>query len=100
MLLNLSRTLKALPVAALLGIGLAGASALPASADTVRTRCYGDDCYRVRCDDWGFDCVNIGYEAPAVRPFHSRWVCDANGDDCHWARFYDYDRPYDYDDGY
>ena len=100
MLLTVSNTLKTAAIAVLLGVGLVGAGVPSASADTIRTRCYGDDCYRVRCNDFGFDCVNIGYESDRVyRPFHSRWVCDADGENCHWARFYDYDRDY-YDDGY
>ncbi len=100
MLLTVSNALKTAAVAALLGVGLMGAGVAPASADTVRTQCYGGDCYRVRCNDFGYDCVNIGYEEPAYRPFHSRWVCDADGDNCHWARIYD-DRAYrDWDDDY
>ena len=98
MLLTVSKVLKTAAVAALLGVGLAGAGATSASADTIRTRCVGDDCYRVRCNDFGFDCVSISYEAPAYRPFRSRYVCDADGDYCHWTRTYDYDR--DFDDEY
>ncbi|MGD0190593.1 MAG: hypothetical protein ABSD74_07615 [Rhizomicrobium sp.] len=96
MLLTLSNTLKTVAVAGLLGIGLAGAGTTSASADTYRTQCTGDDCYRVRCNDFGYDCVNIGYEVPVARPYHSRWICDADGDDCHWARIYG-DDPGDYD---
>jgi hypothetical protein len=101
MLLTLSRSLKAAAVAALLGAGLAGAGAISASAETIRTQCDGDgDCYRVRCDDFGNDCVNIGYVERANRPFRQRYVCDAYGDDCHWTRIYEYDRDYDDDYGY
>ena len=98
MLLTVSRVLKTAAVAALLGVGLVGAGATSASAEIIKTRCFGDDCYRVRCNDWGFDCVNIGYEEHAYRPFRSRYVCDADGDYCHWVRTYDYER--DYDEGY
>ena len=62
------------------------------------TQCYDDGCYRVRCNDYGDDCVNIGYVERADRPFHSRYVCDAYGDDCRWTRVYDYDRDYPDDD--
>ena len=97
MLLTVSKILKTAAVAALLSAGVAGAGATSAAADTIRTKCYGDDCYRVRCNDYGFDCVNIGYVEPVARPYHHRYVCDANGDDCHWVRTYDDDHVY-YDD--
>lgn len=96
MLLTVSRVLKSAAVAALLGVGLAGAGATSASAEIIKTRCFGDDCYRVRCNDWGFDCVNIGYRDRDFRPYRSRYVCDADGEYCHWTRVYDRD----YDDDY
>jgi len=99
--------LKTVAGAALLGAGLAAAGATSASADTFRTRCFGDDCYQQRCDDFGFDCVNIAYQGHGYRPedgpyygdppVQSRWVCDADGDNCHWARIYHYDYEEDYD---
>lgn len=101
MFLTLSRALKTAAVAAVVGVGFAGAGAAPASADTIRTHCFGDDCYREHCNDFGYDCVNIGYyDAHVYRPDHWRYVCDYDGD-CHWARVYN-DRVYerDYDDDY
>ncbi len=100
MLLTVSRALTTAAMAALLGAGLAGASATSASADTIKTRCSDEGCYRVRCNDFGFDCVNIGYEEHYIyRPYRSRWVCDADGERCHWARYYGYDRD-TYDEDY
>jgi hypothetical protein len=106
MLVTLCRSLKTVAIAGLMGIGLAGTGAVtPASADTIRTRCFGDDCYRQQCDDFGYDCVNIGYEGyPDYQAGQWERVCDA--DHCDWARIYDedrpygYDRPYDYDQPY
>jgi hypothetical protein len=98
MLLTVSRVLSTAAVVALLGAGLAGSGVTSASAETIKTQCYDDGCYRVRCNDYGDDCVNIGYVERADRPFHSRYVCDAYGDNCRWTRVYDYDRDYDDDD--
>ena len=90
----LSNILKTTAVAAFAGLGVA-AVVSPAAAATYETRCYGDDCYRVRCNDFGYNCVrteslgDVGY----VR-YRDRMVCDADGDDCHMVRTrtYDYDR--------
>lgn len=106
--LTLSRALKTAAIAGVVGLGLSGTGAVTsASADTIRTQCFGDDCYRQRCDDFGYDCVNIGYyDEHVYRPSHWRYVCDYDSDDCHWARIYTYDRDdydrydRDYDDGY
>jgi hypothetical protein len=94
----LSNILKTTAVAALVGIGVAASASLAAAA-TYETRCYGDDCYRVRCDDFGYACRrmesmgDVGY----VR-HRDRLMCDADGDDCHWvrARIYDYDNDDDF----
>lgn len=98
MLLTMSRALKTAAVAALLGVGLAGAGATSASAEIIKTQCFGDDCYRVRCDDWGFDCVRTGYidrdYDRGYRAYRSRYICDADGEYCHWTRTYDDDYPY------
>ncbi len=98
-MLNASNLLKGAAVAGLLGLGALGASAVPASADTIETRCNGfGDCYRVRCDDWHQDCARVGYERSDYYHGGRRWVCDADGDDCHWSysnSYYNgyYDRP-------
>jgi hypothetical protein len=97
-MLNASNLLKGAALAGLLGLGGLGATAIPASADTIETRCNGfGDCYRVRCDDWHQDCVRMGYERSEYY-YNSgrRWICDADGEDCHWAYYGDhryYDRP-------
>jgi len=98
MLLNLLKTTGA---AAVMAIGVAMSTS--ASAATYETRCYGGDCYRMRCNDWGYNCRRIDYIGPVgyFRP-RDRMVCDADGDDCHWApaRVYRYDYDNDYDDDY
>ncbi|HEX4160693.1 MAG TPA: hypothetical protein VHY79_19655 [Rhizomicrobium sp.] len=67
----LENTFKSIAVATALGWG-AMAAAAPASAETYRTSCYGDDCMRLQCDDWGRDCVRLGYfdryASPAAAP--------------------------------
>jgi hypothetical protein len=97
-MLSVSNTLKTTALAALLGIGAAVTAAAPASADTITTRCFGDDCYRVRCDDAGFDCVRYNpaydrdyYDYSNYSPYsdyrvgRTQWVCDSFGDNCHYA---------------
>ncbi len=87
-MLSVSNTLKTAALAAALSLG--GIAAGPASADTYTTRCFGDDCYRVRCDDFGADCVRTSYYdydhyvAP-VAPRQTRMVCDEYGDNCHYV---------------
>lgn len=95
----LSNVLKTTAFAALVGLGFAGASVTPASAATWETRCYGGDCYRVRCNDFGFDCRRIEYLGDVgYARMRDRLVCDEDGDNCHWVRtrIYDYDDDYDF----
>jgi len=98
MLLNLLKTTGA---AAVMAIGVAMSSS--ANAATYETRCYGGDCYRTRCNNWGDNCRRMDYLGAVgyLRP-RDRMVCDADGDDCHWApaRAYRYDYDNDYDDDY
>lgn len=105
--MTLSNTLKFTAAAAVIGLAAAATTA-PARADTIRTNCVGDSCIRVQCDDWGDNCVRIAsyyrgdaYDRRDYTPYQTRYVCDADGDDCHWARvpIY-YDRPADEDDYY
>jgi len=99
-MLSTANLLKSAAVAGVLTLGGLAASAVPASADTYETRCNGyGDCYRVRCDDWHNDCVRMGYyRSDYYHRNDRRWVCDRDGDDCHWAyygdRDYYYDRPH------
>ncbi len=95
----LSNALKTTAIAALFGLAVAGTSAVPVSAATYETRCYGDDCYRVRCNDFGFNCIRMEYlgDVDYART-RERLVCDEDGEDCHWVRsriYYD-DDDYDY----
>ena len=57
----LANALKTTAIAALMAFGVAGAVSSSASADTIKTRCAGDDCVRLRCNDFGDDCFRIGY---------------------------------------
>lgn len=93
-----------LAAAALIGLGVAGTGAAPAHAATFQTNCLGDDCMRVRCNDWGDNCVQIGYfhrDRDFYAPYHARYVCDADGGYCHWSQapIY-YERSGDYDEDY
>ncbi|HEY4114288.1 MAG TPA: hypothetical protein VGM17_09530 [Rhizomicrobium sp.] len=92
--MTLSNVMKTTAFAALLGVAALAGSARTASAATFETRCYGDDCYRVRCDDAGFDCQRIENLGDVAYIRHrDRLMCDADGDDCHWVR----ERVYEYD---
>ncbi len=94
-MLSTANLLKSAAVAGVLTLGGIAASAVPASADTIETRCNGyGDCYRVRCDDWHNDCVRMGYYRSDYYHRDRRWVCDADGDDCHWAYYGDRDYYY------
>lgn len=86
-MLNLSNTLKTVAIAAFVGAGALGASLSSASADTIETRCNGfGECYRVRCDDYRDTCWRVGYYGSGYTPGR-RWVCDADGEDCHWSSY-------------
>jgi hypothetical protein len=68
----LANVLRTTAVAALLTLGATTASTTSAAADTYKTSCYGDDCVWLQCDDWGRDCIRLGYfdrnVPPAVTP--------------------------------
>jgi len=85
----LANTLKTAAIAALLGLGVAGASGTAASAYTIKTRCNGDDCVRMQCNDFGYDCVRTGYyDRDYYQPYS-------------YTRTYTYyPYSYDYDNGY
>lgn len=104
----LASTLKTAAMAGLLGLGLAGAGSTAASAYTIKTRCYGDDCVRMQCNDFGYDCFRIGYTEryDYDRPYSyapRSYTYYPDYDDGYY-RDYDtdryYARPYDYDDDY
>jgi len=96
--MTLSNTLKMAACAGVLGIATIASSASTASAATYETRCFGDDCYRVRCDDFGFGCRRIEDLGPVgYTRYRDREVCNEDGDDCHWVRTRIYN-DYDYDD--
>lgn len=92
MLLSLSNALKGSALAALIGIGFASAGAMPAAADTLKTRCYGGQCYRLQCNDFGYDCERVAYLGNVGYLRHrDRYICDADGDECRWVRTRVYD---------
>ena len=85
----LANTLKTTAVAGALGLAGAAMSVTPAAAHYTRTRCYGDHCQVMRCDDDGDTCYRIrSYyrdEDAWHHHHHRRWVCEDDGDDCHWV---------------
>jgi hypothetical protein len=107
--MRFSNSLKTAALAGLFGVGLIAASS-PALADRVYTRCDrdGDRCWRVVCDNDGDQCqryrINNGYYNNNYYRYNRyydndynnyynnnygrRWVCDSDGDRCHWS----YDR--------
>ena len=107
----LANTLKTTAIAALLGLGVAGASGTAASAYTIKSRCYGDDCVRMQCNDFGYDCFRIGsyerydYDRPygytrtyTYYPYaydYDRYYRDYDTD--RYRNHYDYDNDYDED---
>jgi len=96
MLFRASGVLKIAAMAVLWGAGFAGGGATSASAETFRTQCYDDGCYRVRCDDLGNLCVSVDFGEESDRPDRSPYVCNPEGNDCRWAHARDNDRLYDY----
>ena len=98
---------KRTALSGLFGLGVAMALATPALADRSYTRCDGDYCRRVVCDDDGDRCrtVNQYYNSSGYDRDEGRyrnydrgrnWVCDSDGD-CHWSYYQRQDRD-DYDD--
>jgi hypothetical protein len=92
--------------AAVLGLGAIAVTGTSASADTFRTRCYGDDCVRLQCDDWGRDCFRISrfdrddYDRAAPYRYTESYNVYP---DTTYGPDYDYDynyNPYYYDDDY
>jgi hypothetical protein len=110
-MMRFSSTLKTTALAGLFGLGLIAASS-PALADRVYTRCDsdGDRCYRVVCDNDGDECQRYRINTSNYNNYYRynryydndrynsnyynrnnygrRWVCDSDGDRCHWS----YDR--------
>ncbi len=103
---RLSRTLKTAALAGLFSLGIM-ATSTAARADQVRVYCDrdGDTCTRVVCEDDGDDCKRTTFQNPnrynrrnywnngyrngyggAYRPY-GHWVCDSDGDRCHWATY-------------
>ena len=107
----LAHTLKTAAIAALLGLVMAGASGSSASAYTIRTRCTGDDCVRMQCNNYGYDCFRIGYfdrddydraytrtytYYPYSYDYDTGSYRDYDVD--HYRNNFDYDNDYDEDD--
>lgn len=89
-MLSLRNTARYAALAALLGLGAVAAST-PASAYTYRTDCMGDSCVRVRCDNDGDFCVQVGYRPYERYRAHQRYVCDSYGENCRYERTGYYD---------
>ena len=100
----MKHVLKTTALAGLLGLGAVVAATGSASAYTT-TRCDGDSCRVVRCDDDGDYCRTVSfYDRDSYRRHyytgssywrggdyyyrHNRhWVCDEDGDDCRWSYY-------------
>ena len=108
----LANTLKTAAMAALLGLGVTGTSSTAASAYTIRTRCDGDACVRMQCDNYGDNCYRTGnyqrddYDQPygysrtyTYYPysydFDEGYYRDYDG--YHYRNHYDYDNDYNED---
>jgi hypothetical protein len=102
----LANAVKTTAMAALLGLSVAGAISTSASANTIRTRCNGDDCVRLRCNDFGDDCTRVGYferhDYDRVLPHGYTRAYDYYSPDTYVTPGYTYDNDYfhDYDDDY
>jgi len=89
-------SVKTAALAALLGLGAVVAGSAPAAAYTYKTECFGDTCQRVRCDDFGNYCEQVGYrDYDRYRDGYrheTRYVCDEDGYNCryeHVSGYYD-----------
>ena len=95
MTFKLSNTVKSAALAGALGLAGLAATATTASAHYTTTRCDGDRCEVLRCDYDGDGCYTVssyyrddyGYRRDNDNDSYSRarWVCDDDGDDCHWV---------------
>ncbi len=107
--MHFSKTLKSAALAAVMGVGMAAATATPAEADRAYTRCAGDRCWRVVCDWDGDACrrapLHNGWYGSSYRSerryydsdrerfyrYHhfdhrsGRWVCDGDSEYCRWS---------------
>jgi len=100
----MKHVLKTAVLASLLGLGAVVVATGSAYAAYTTTRCDGDSCHVVRCDDDGDFCRTVSYfDRDSDRRHyytsssywrdrdyynHRHWICDADGDDCRWS--YDY----------
>lgn len=110
--MRFSRNLKMAAAAGLFGFGFVVAATSPALAHRAYTSCDrdGDRCWRVVCDNDGDDCRTYrmntddygyrwrrdygrGYDRDYYRNYYRGytrggyryWICDRDGDDCHWS---------------
>lgn len=100
MSLKISRGRAKLLASSIFALAALAATGTSASAHYTTTRCWGDRCSAVRCDDDGDRCYAIrtydrdyygrGYYHGWRGRDRSRWVCDYDGDDCHrvYGRYY------------
>lgn len=106
-MMHFAKTLKTAAFTGLVALGFVAAA--PAYAHYSYTRCDrdGDSCRRVVCDNDGDDCRSYmmhsnyyggwrngwrrsydrdrRYDRGYYRSGYRRWVCDWDGDDCHWT---------------
>lgn len=89
--MTLSRKLKMTILAGVAGIGLAGAVATSALADYTQCDRDSDRCWRVHTGFYDYDRdyhrYNSSYYYGGNYYSGRRWVCDTDGDDCHWSYY-------------
>ncbi|HEY1710005.1 MAG TPA: hypothetical protein VGG10_17170 [Rhizomicrobium sp.] len=113
-MLSLPTSTKIGAAAAVVALGLSTIAATPAQASYIAQRCNDDGCYRVRCHDDGFGCIQVSgyYDSdyagpprhyiPADEPYYharARYLCSSDGEDCRWTNTYN-DAVGDADDDY
>ncbi len=98
--MSLSTILKTTAAAGLIALSVS-ATTTPAAARVYETQCYGGDCYRMSCSDYGYNCRRIEYLGQVgYTRYRDRWMCDAYGGNCQWVRTRNYNYDYDDDDFY
>ena len=90
----LTKKMRMLGLAAVAGLGLAGAVSTSALADYTQCDSDGDHCWRVHTGYYDYDRDYHRYNSGYYDNSGRRWVCDADGDRCHWSYYHYYNRPH------
>jgi len=89
-MLSIPKTAAFVALGAVIGLGAMTAGSAPAKAFVYRTECLGNECFRERCDDDGYQCERISYvDRDRYRYDRNyRYVCDEDGYNCRYERVY------------